>query len=982
MNGRRLLVASVISVQNSHFIYPSCQNCFSKLLLDFKSHLVSSFFKNRYSCLKCGCSGESKEANYRYRLCLEVADTQSVFEVTVFGSCLDVYFGVTAKDLQRYIEKLQQEVGESDKDAAPHVLFHAVESCFIGKKFVFGVKDYDMPESTTSLQNDCQINRYPRALTACQMFIPNSGLIGNTVIYYLQQRQSSHFKQGHGGIKPPDLFMAFDQSSSQLSSLPSSSALGTAPSHSADGLSVLWPQSFRLTSSSVSSGTAADPVDLNPSRAVDSRQKWEDNPVSLSSQLIYNSQDHNLTGTKRNVQEDKKHQLYSSQRNCIATKSQPESDSTLGREDGKLLQNPLELEGKNLCGEINIQQNYWLKKSCNHLPHQRHDISLCFPASSTIHLSAREDANSEEASWLWDELPSSESLNEFIAKYESKKAMVLPTKVNGQVHFPSDGVDEFCGHFSQLSPKPGIFHVNLKTGEPGEKLQVLPEKEERHKDYVLPCHQHNLLPSHSSQESHWEAFYSSLSSNRKEKLGYLSHQLPLLLPSSSLTEVKPPHSEESCLKSEEGVDQDVSSSKNHHSSSCLNLSSKCLENSCLQIRNITAYLNSKYDDKRGEKGNPNNLNQTTEITKFQGDCFTSGTCKISSGIGEPKEDLLFQVNGCSFKGDDGSFLQKYSDGHEASFNVSADLFDSARETEDTGGKLNSSHGFSAQENLMTKQCITSEFTPREPNGSCSMLITSEPKTNSPVAGLISESEHTPTGSLDFIPNSQSTPLARPCLQVRLPRGKEAILSELPLNKLSWVGAKCKRLRPALGNPSVKRLVSKFSKCRRSGEASDCQQIFTNGSPAQKVSENIGEEWIPPSEKKQAQPFGIQNGKVLKKRRNLVRNNASCHAIEKTSLPENKVKCGIPRSPTRLIRVELSPKSPTEIRFGRKPMCKDSVNCRQVVNGSSGFSSFSDVKSSLFTTLRPMASVPSWSPELFSDNSQVLITDAIFSKPSL
>ncbi|XP_042314534.1 DNA damage-induced apoptosis suppressor protein isoform X2 [Sceloporus undulatus] len=642
MNGRRLLVASVISVQNSPFIYPSCQNCFSKLLLDFE----------RYSCLKCGCSGDSKEANYRYRLSLEVADTQSVFEVTVFGSCLDVYFGVTAKGLQRYIEKLCQEVGESDKDATPDVLFHAVESCFIGKKFVFGVKDYYKPESTTSLQNDCQTN--------------------------------------------------------------------------------------------------------------------------------------------------------------------------------------------------------------------------------------------------------------------------------------------------------------------------------------------------SSQESHQDAFYSSLSSNGKKKLVCLSHQQPLLLPSSSLMEVKPPHSEESCLKSEEGVDQDISSSKNCHSISCLKCSSKCLENSCLQARYTTACLNSKDDGMKKEKGNIFvNLNQSTEITKIQGDISTSGTCKKSSGVGEPKEDLLFQVDGCSFKVDDGSFLQKCSDSHELSFNASADLFDSTRETEATVGKLNS-----AQEDPLTKQCITSEFTPRELNGSwnksssSSMLTISDSKRNSPVTGLISGSEHTPSGSLDFIPNSQSTPLARPCLQVRLPRGKESILSELPLNKLSWVGAKCKRLRPALGNPSVKRLVSKFLQCRRTSEASDCQQIWANDSPAQRMSENVDEEWIPPSEKKQVQPLGIQNGKVLKRRRNLVRNSADCPAVEKATLSKNKVRCEIPRSPTRLMRVELSPKNPTVLRFERHPMYKDDASCRQIVNGSPGFSAFSNVKSNLSSTpcpmanvTHPMANVTSWSLELFTDNSQLLSMDALFPTPS-
>ncbi|EMP35011.1 Nitric oxide-inducible gene protein, partial [Chelonia mydas] len=88
---RRLLAASVISVQNSNFVYPSCQNCFSKLILD----------SNRFNCLKCGCTGEAKDANYRYKLSLKVAGTSDLFAITVFGSSLDPFFGVTAGSLQR-----------------------------------------------------------------------------------------------------------------------------------------------------------------------------------------------------------------------------------------------------------------------------------------------------------------------------------------------------------------------------------------------------------------------------------------------------------------------------------------------------------------------------------------------------------------------------------------------------------------------------------------------------------------------------------------------------------------------------------------------------------------------------------------------------------------------------------------------------------------------------------------------------------------
>ncbi|NWU05183.1 DDIAS protein, partial [Cephalopterus ornatus] len=124
-----LLAASVVSVQNSWFIYPACQNCLSRLIVDSR----------RFNCLKCGCTGEAKNASYRYRLSLKIADTSDLFDITVFGSCLDPFFGVTAENLQRYIQDFSQLSGETNAEASTGALVQAVETCFIGKRFIFGL---------------------------------------------------------------------------------------------------------------------------------------------------------------------------------------------------------------------------------------------------------------------------------------------------------------------------------------------------------------------------------------------------------------------------------------------------------------------------------------------------------------------------------------------------------------------------------------------------------------------------------------------------------------------------------------------------------------------------------------------------------------------------------------------------------------------------------------------------------------------------
>ncbi|XP_061484931.1 DNA damage-induced apoptosis suppressor protein [Rhineura floridana] len=951
MNGRHLLVASVISVQNSNFVYPSCQNCFSKLFIDLK----------RYSCPKCGCSGDTKEASYRYRLSLEVANTHDVFEVTVFGSCLDAYFGVTAKGLQRYIEQLSQEAREPDRDAILGVVFQAVETCFLGKKFVFGVKNSNKPDGTSSLQNGCQIDKYPKALTACQMFVPNPGLVGCTVFHYLQQHQCSHFKLNRGGFWPPDLFMSFDQPSRERSSLHNLDTLCTVPSRRVSGLSSFWPQSFGLTSSSVSSGATADLIALCSSNAACNVQKSEDRPLSLHSQSVCKPQDHNLKVNKKREHEEKKFHLRR-----IAKKSESESYSLLGREDCRSLQSLL--DGKGSFSKISIQHSYRLEKSWNPLPPQRHDGSV-FPCTQSFS-DVNVGGNSQEVSWLWDELPSSESFNEFIAKIENHKDMVLPTTHDAWEHFPSKGIEEFHRPFNQSSPKPGIFSTNFIIGDPDEKLQKLAERVEVCKEGNFSCHQLNLT-SFSSKESHQEA---SLSTEEKEKWGCWSSQHPNRLHWSSPARVKP-HSNGSCLSSKEGVDQDVSSSKNLHSCSSLKSTSNCRESPCLQTGETTAHLNCKGDSNlakwENKRSSSYHINQTADLTNIQEQGFTLVTYEKSNKVCDKERKLLPKVKKYnSRRGDSSSVLQGYSDCPEGSYNASADLFDfNASGVEATEQMFSSAHAFLAQEGTLTKKCVRAECVLSEQDISWNtswygaylhnMFTTPQQKTSTPVSGSVSEWERSFAGTPDFVPNSQSTPLSRTCQQIRLSRGKESIFSELPLNKLCWINAKRKRPRPSLKNPLIKQLVSKFLQSRRSRNAncattnvSDPQQLFIKDSPAQGLSENDGKEWIPPSQKKMIHSLAFQNGKTL-------RSNADCQVVEKSPLSKNKISCGIPKC-----TISFAPQRQQPVENG--PICEDDVNPHQQMNESPVSCAFADVNgSNLSSTPCCVHNTADWSSELFT-----------------
>ncbi|KFZ54098.1 Nitric oxide-inducible gene protein, partial [Antrostomus carolinensis] len=412
---RGLLAASVISVQNSCFVYPACQKCLSRLILDSR----------RFNCLKCGCTGEAKDASYRYRLSLKIADTSDLFDITVFGSCLDPFFGVTAEDLQRYIQELS---GETNTDASSGVLVQAVETCFIGKRFVFGVKgcaseDGGCSAASSILQNCSRINRSTKNLTACQIFLPNAAVGGFTVISYFHRLlQSAKFRSCNNSSYLPDASSApIDEPLSELSSWSSPSRNSYfLQSSGRESFLGSWQQSFSLTSS-VAWVTAEDFPTLEVGKPMSKQHEEEGSSVSaescsvsLNNQTLRDSQFCSSSVKEGDKQDDNGLSLQPSQTDSISVTDKLERISSSKTEcshgnSSRLLQPPLEFEVKSIYPKTNSRNYSYPEESHNSLSYKR-------DASASHHLSVA--GVSQEDSVLWDELPFSESLNEFLARIE------------------------------------------------------------------------------------------------------------------------------------------------------------------------------------------------------------------------------------------------------------------------------------------------------------------------------------------------------------------------------------------------------------------------------------------------------------------------------------------------------------------------------------------------------------------------------------
>nr|XP_023998948.1 DNA damage-induced apoptosis suppressor protein [Salvelinus alpinus] len=103
MSVRRALVDCVVlSLQDSCVLYPCCRGCFSRMQQTDTARWHCS--RSCYSCLE-------PHLDYRYRLSLRVTRDNTIFGVTVFGSCLNPLFGAPATDLHRLVEESSGPVG-------------------------------------------------------------------------------------------------------------------------------------------------------------------------------------------------------------------------------------------------------------------------------------------------------------------------------------------------------------------------------------------------------------------------------------------------------------------------------------------------------------------------------------------------------------------------------------------------------------------------------------------------------------------------------------------------------------------------------------------------------------------------------------------------------------------------------------------------------------------------------------------------------
>ncbi|XP_041661910.1 uncharacterized protein ddias [Cheilinus undulatus] len=193
----------VLSLQDSCVFYPSCKGCFSRIQVELKN-------TTRCRCSKCGYVCLRENVDYRYRLSLKVTRETCIFGVTVFGTCLNPFFGIHATGLQRLLNNMEGPVEASTRST---LLVTAVQDCFIGRRFIFGIKVTETepePWLRRPIVNSSS-SRETVQLIASQMILPKAlGLAGCTVVSYYEilLQKASEYEQGstdlHKPSRPPE----------------------------------------------------------------------------------------------------------------------------------------------------------------------------------------------------------------------------------------------------------------------------------------------------------------------------------------------------------------------------------------------------------------------------------------------------------------------------------------------------------------------------------------------------------------------------------------------------------------------------------------------------------------------------------------------------------------------------------------------------------------------------------------------------------
>uniref|UniRef100_H0XKE5 DNA damage-induced apoptosis suppressor protein n=1 Tax=Otolemur garnettii TaxID=30611 RepID=H0XKE5_OTOGA len=864
MNKRRkFLLASVLALQNSSFIYPACQKCLSRVIL----------LSKRFNCPKCGAVGEDENVSYRYKLSLQVVESNKLFVITIFGSCLDTFFGLTATDLHKYLQESNKISETLDNDTTQNLLTKAVETCFVGRTFNFGVTNFENEHGQVSdvsyfLQPCPDHKREVKTLVACQIVLPDPSLVGFTVIDYFHQFLQTFRKLHCGSQVPNSHLLALDHSNSGLSSICGSDNTSYFFEFcSRDNFSRFWQPSLELTSISSHLTDNDDFLAAEQSKvfgilhqnrkcisnAEASGSKSCHDPIQGSWSLVSYmdkkstaeklSEEFDLQASHPSASNSNHHEIGFTDSNLLPLKMGEPLESS----DTKSFYNTVEI--KNRYSQHEIQ--------CYHdvnTPTSLQERSACCPLSSRRFeelASSSQNCDPEN----WDDLPFSESLDKFLAAIENE-IPVTQTNASNRKHVDND-INKLKADHSKLTMSPQRT-TTLHTPPVALRSSQVTIKANSSKDNFFNC-EANPSPSvqkESQSDNTEEAI--SISNNRKDTWGYF-------LPNTYLSALFSSSNDSRTAVTLKKTVRILSHRERDHP--FLNI--KCKESQ----ENSLSEMNEKLTSCSRKHNNIFDLHklenkQSYRWPKNQDDSFT-----VCRKLTYPLETLCNSLNTSTSTMKEKlcghtsrNITQSYPTGYEGSYNASADLFDDIVKEMDIATEITKkSQAILSQcgMSLAESHPSGSDFSPRSISENASLpsqkralqsvSARRHPVTFSPLPHFQSDSEYNFEDSQDFVPCSQSTPITG-FHQTRI-YGINGPLKKLPTFYTDFnVNYEKTRISPEcdkqLAIPSCPKSTKPPRQQSRSPITSGiAEPEVCNHSPVAECIETSIDEWIPPTTQK-------------------------------------------------------------------------------------------------------------------------------------
>lgn len=599
--------------------------------------------------------------------------------------------------------------------------------------------------------------------------------------------------------------------------------------------------------SSVAWVTAEDFPTLEVGRLVSEQHEQEGRPVpaescsvSLNNPALWDSPFCSSAVKEGDKEEHNELSSQPSQSDSISGTDELERISSSETEcshgsSSRLLQHPLESGVQSTHPKTDGRNYSCPEKSHNSLLYEK-------DASGSSHINVT--GVSQMDSMLWDELAFSESLNEFLARIEGKSIITSPNPDAGKHPERSRlGVNLNKSHHRQTL-------VAADLPEASVSRKVLPPAESDSWENVLfACLQSHAHPQ-SDELSQRESSSSVLSD--KESCFIPNPHLPIL--SQSLPVTPEPSVSESRYVQSKAANIDISKSSsfiNHcaakHGEICLKRSeaAPCVHSahgSCL----------AGWENKENSSSTPS---QRPDLTGTWDSA--AATPSNTRRIYERELKPLTEVSENTFKSVNRRETLWNSIFPEGSYDASADLFDaSARERKSCNSLIKeddtSTDKVTAAELVLYAGDVP--YNTSKWSSARHRFPRAFRKHSTPVTSSFCDAQCNSVSAQDFVPYSQSTPMAKP-LQKLWPVGERSSFVALftPTNPRK-IHSKCKRSRSAFQNTLLQQLTGRLVKCEWSSNSEDkesnssvSQQFLNSQLPAS------CEEWIPPSANKRLKP---------------------------------------------------------------------------------------------------------------------------------